>query len=111
MSTKLIFECDLCGKTVERFPNMTQNLEAVKPAGWCNAHMRANEWTGEPAGVNWYCGEQCNRGYLAAHEAALSSAKTKAVELCRTEFQAEMKRAKLVSRNAVDALAGIADTA
>ena len=108
MGVKLIYECDLCGKQIEQFPNVAQHPEAAKPAGWSFANRQADSWTGEEKGTHWYCNEQCVRGYLAAHEAALKIAKAKAIGVSRASFQAEMKRAKLVSRNAVDALAGLA---
>jgi len=109
MGAKLIYECDLCGKTEESLVGPKNTPDARKPTNWCFEDRKPDPRTGEKPGTNWFCSVACSKSHAVAWQAAFSSAEAKAMGLFVTSFRKELTRAKLVSRNAVDALAGLAD--
>jgi hypothetical protein len=112
MSVTITHECDLCGKEHEKIGSPTEvKIGSLKPDGWPTGSRKADPRTGEKGGTLHFCSSEHKDAYNAAWQIAFDAAESKAMALFQSEFAVGLKHAKLKSRNAVDALAGLAPDA
>ena len=110
MGVTIIHECDLCGTTHEKTGSPTERtISKCKPDSWLTGSRKADPRTGEKGGTLYFCTSEHKDAYKAAWQVAFDAAEKKAMSLFQSEFEKGLKFAKLKSRNAVDALAGLAE--
>jgi len=110
MGLKLIHTCNLCGTENERVNAPTAlTINKLKPEGWVVSSQSKDKRTGEESKTLYFCSQEHKDAYNVAWQHSFEKAEGIALTLFAAEFQKAMNMAKLKSRNAVDALAGLAD--